>query len=216
MGIFKTYVSKTNDTDLSESRLWVDFLEGDARAFENIYTAYFNKLYNYGVHLCKDQSLVEDCIQELFLDLWNRRDNLSLAKSVKYYLFKSLRRRIVRSLGQRKQIYLHDELQGSSDFSIISPYEAQRIREEEHQRSLTLLSRASKSLSAKQREAIFLKFHSNLSYKEIADVMKLTLPDAYKTISRAVEKLRKGILCFSATSHLIEVLILSLLPLCQS
>lgn len=208
MGIFNRYVNKSDDAGLSESRLWVEFLEGSSDAFENIYESYFDKLYSYGVHLCRDKTLVEDCIQELFLDLWNNRNKINLAKSVKYYLLKSLRRRIIRGLSKRKQVYLYDELQGRSDFHIVLPREGQMITEEEYEQSLTLLNKASKSLSSKQREAIFLKFHSNLSYKEIADVMKLTLPDAYKTISRAVNKLRKDIFRISSTRHLIELAII--------
>ena len=119
MGIFNRYVNKSKDAGLSESRLWVEFLEGSSDAFEHIYESYFDKLYNYGVHLCRDKTLVEDCIQELFLDLWNNRNNINLAKSVKYYLLKSLRRRIIRGLSKRKQVYLYDELQGRSDFHIV-------------------------------------------------------------------------------------------------
>ncbi|MFP4095842.1 MAG: sigma factor, partial [Cyclobacteriaceae bacterium] len=84
--------------DIQDAYDWNQLLKGDKVAFEKLYFRYINALYAYGVRLCRHETLVEDCLQDLFSDLWEKRRKLGPITSVKAYLFVSVKRRILRKL----------------------------------------------------------------------------------------------------------------------
>ncbi len=59
-----------------------------------LYKSHIEILYRYGHKLTTDTQLVEDSIQDMFIELWNSRKRLSDTDSIKYYLFRILRRKI--------------------------------------------------------------------------------------------------------------------------
>ena len=50
--------------------LWNAYKEGDKDAFGVLFKRHFSSLFQYGIKLCSDRTVVEDCIQELFTELW--------------------------------------------------------------------------------------------------------------------------------------------------
>ena len=56
----------------ADCTIWKDLLKGDKNALASIYSDHFDKLYNYGCRISKDAGIVEDAIQDLFIELWNR------------------------------------------------------------------------------------------------------------------------------------------------
>src|SRR5690606_41088830 len=54
-------------------------------------------LLNYGYKITSDRTLIEDSIQDLFFELWKNRANISETTSIRFYLFKALRYKIVRN-----------------------------------------------------------------------------------------------------------------------
>jgi DNA-directed RNA polymerase specialized sigma24 family protein len=55
-------------------------------------------LFAYGIQIVKDRAVVEDCIHDLFIELWNRKAFLSSTDSIKLYVFKSLKKKSSKSL----------------------------------------------------------------------------------------------------------------------
>ena len=88
--------------------VWNAFKSGDRKALDYIFNKYVKLLYAYGGKITKDQDLVEDCIQDLFVELWQRRHSLSEVTHIKYYLLKSLRRRVARKLSSDKGVVVGD------------------------------------------------------------------------------------------------------------
>ena len=71
---------------------WPAFRAGDPQALTDIFTAHYEALFNYGLKIVCDEVLVEDCIQEVFGELWQHRDSLAgQVSSVRFYLLTSLR-----------------------------------------------------------------------------------------------------------------------------
>ena len=54
--------------------VWESFKLGDKEAFAYLYNLYVEILFRYGTKLCKDEGLVKDSIQEVFLDLYMKRE----------------------------------------------------------------------------------------------------------------------------------------------
>ncbi|MDZ7720788.1 MAG: sigma factor [Balneolaceae bacterium] len=79
------------------SDIWDQFVSGDHDCFCRLFKGYYEGLYGYGLKLCKDPELVKDAIQNLFITIWERRDELTHITSPNVYLYVSLRRNILRS-----------------------------------------------------------------------------------------------------------------------
>src|SRR5690606_33786846 len=86
------YVIMSNSSEAIE--LWAAFKKGDRQAFNGLVTIFYESLYRYGARLSADHRMVEDCLQDLFLDLWRRREFIAETEHVKFYLLKALRRKI--------------------------------------------------------------------------------------------------------------------------
>ena len=86
------YLSMPNDTEVTA--LWITFKKSDKEAYGSLVRIFYKILFNYGTKLSRNVNLVEDCIQDLFLEMWQRREYLSDTEHEKFYLLKALRRKI--------------------------------------------------------------------------------------------------------------------------
>src|SRR5690606_31577754 len=87
-----------------ERIVWTSFRNGNRKALDYIFEKYVRLMFAYGGKISRDQGLVEDCIQDLFIELWNKRQIIADTSNIKYYLFKALRRKIVRRLSKDQRI----------------------------------------------------------------------------------------------------------------
>lgn len=179
-------------TEVDEMALWRAFKSGDQAAFARMYQCYSRVLYGYGFRVTHDAALIEDCIQDLFIELWRTRENLSDTTSIKFYLFRSLRRRISRTINadpQRTEISEladHDDLHFPSIEALLIEQQAQTDRVEGVQRALDRLSR-------RQREVIALRFYQNHDYQEICAIMSLNYQSVCNLVYRALDSLRRQV-----------------------
>lgn len=172
--------------------LWKSFKEGKDDAFYRLYDQYADALYNFGMHFSKDKGFIQDCIHDLFLDLYKYRDRLSDADNIRFYLLRSLRRIIHKE--QVKVIpTVYDEASSSPIDNQILAFEDLLIAEETQIENLQMLKDAMKTLTDRQREGLSLKFEQNLSYPEIAKILGMSVESARTSIYRALKLLRKSI-----------------------
>jgi RNA polymerase sigma factor (sigma-70 family) len=173
----------------SDQNLWIAFQAGDEQAYAALYTNYFSPLYRYGKKFTQDIELIEDCIQDLYVNLWKSRENLTVPESVKNYLFKSLRFIIFKKL-RFQEDFVHEE-QVLEDYTAeVNPsLESVLIEATEQAEQKVKVENALKQLPKRQREAIFLKFYNEMTYQEIADVMDISVQAVYNLISKALMQL---------------------------
>lgn len=174
-----------------DTQLWVAFRRGSGEAYAHLYKIYFYKLYNYGKKFTTDTSLVEDCIQQLFVELWQNKQNLGNTASVKNYLYKSFRRKILRKIHQSPRVMFTPHATENCPFNLSLSHENDIIREEVQENQKHLLEEGLNTLSEKQKEAIFLKFYDRLSYDEISQIMDLDTKAVYDLVYKGIVKLKK-------------------------
>ena len=172
-----------------EQEIWGSFVSGDDKSLEILYRRYFDQLYNYGNKWLNNPSLTEDSIQDLFVKLMRNRSNLVTPDSVKYYLLRSFRSIVLDKLKAKDRIKLMDDPKENL-FQVELCPEQQMIGAQEEDILRKQLSDAMKQLTARQREAIFLKYQEGLSYPEIADMLALSQKATYKLVGRAIQTLR--------------------------
>lgn len=173
----------------SDNALWDAYKQGNREAFSELFRKYYTPLFQYGSKIISDSVLLEDCIQELFLELWKTKNQV-VVKSVKAYLFKSLKYKLYRVLGQRRlqsEGLLKDEMvfELSHDTFMVN-------REEEQERARLLLAAFNK-LSHRQKEVIYLKFFQGLSYEEVSEIMEINYQVARNLIYLAIRSMKKMI-----------------------
>jgi RNA polymerase sigma factor (sigma-70 family) len=173
---------------LSDTVVWDKFKGGDESALSGIYHNHIDALYNYGIKFNSNGDFVKDCIQELFFELINHRANLGSTNNIRFYLLKSLRRKIARN---GKVLHLRfenniDELNSNSVPSIENELIDEEVNFEMQGKIKVLLQK----LSKRQKEAIYLKFYQELSYEEISAIMSISYQSSRTIIFKAIKTMR--------------------------
>lgn len=164
------------------------FKTGDRDSFEEIYNEFADQLFAYGAKITTDRELLKDCIQDIFIDLYKYNPNIKNPELLEFYLYKSLKRLIVKKLNKDKR------LQGlgndHSSFDLIFSSETDYFPEELMNEQINLLQKALKTLDEKKRELLFLKFDSGLNYNEIGDLLDMKPDTVKKQVYRILQYLR--------------------------
>lgn len=177
---------------MDEGKLWKDFKTGSEEAFTTIYQRYVFELYHYGERITGNHEIIEESVQDLFIDLWKNKTNLADVDQIKYYLFKGLRRQIVRKLQQERKYPLHN-IPEEYDFEIRLSPEAAYIKDQNYNHRQEILKKNINALTPRQKEAITLKFYDGLSYQEVSEIMNMSTKATYNLIYRAIDVLKENI-----------------------
>jgi RNA polymerase sigma factor (sigma-70 family) len=172
--------------------LWKSFKDGNDRAFYDLYDQYSDALYSFGMQFCNDPGFVKDCIHDLFLDLHKYREQLRPTDSIRFYLFRALRRIIHKQKLKTSLIKLDHNIEKALR-SHAPAFEESLILSEKHQENLDLVENAVSKLTKVQQRALFLKFEQNLNYTEIAILLNVSVESARTNMYRALKALRKSL-----------------------
>ncbi len=171
--------------------LWREMKEGNEFAFREIFDSYVNLLFQYGITITRDRELVKDCVQELFIIIWTNRRSIAFARSVKYYMFFSLRRLIIKKSGIAKKFLALSSF--SNAVLTIEGQDQTMLMKETRVNNQLLVSGALETLPTRQKEIIFLKYYQELKYEEIEKIMNLNNQVVRNTLCKALNSLRKQI-----------------------
>ncbi len=166
--------------------IWLQIEIGNEVAYEKMYTYYFKHFYVYGRKITLDLDTIEDAIQEIMIYIWNNRTTLAGIKHPAAYFYTSFRNLLINKLKTMGEIVSDEFIKEGT----MAPSEHAIIDKEENNEIKSRLQKASNFLTARQSEAIFLRFYEELSYEEVATVMGITVKAAYKIMARALSELR--------------------------
>lgn len=175
---------------LDDNELWLAMKAGDEKAFSTLFKRYYSYLIQYGNSFSPFTEKVQDCVQDVFTDIWVYRNSLSDAVVVKAYLLSSVRKRIVR-LQQRDKVFNKtasiDAIAFLFDFSI----EQQLIYDELTSGKVAQLNKLLNVLPARQKEALYLRYHHGLNVDEVAAILNVNYQSANNLLHRALVNIRK-------------------------
>jgi RNA polymerase sigma-70 factor (ECF subfamily) len=175
--------------------LWALFKGGDEAAFIIIYQDYCNLLFNYGCQFCQDEELIKDCLQDFFVYLREKRKNLGDTTSIKLYLMKAFKRRVIDYLNKHQKQNKKQEEFLLFQFPIEMSSEDIYIKNQLEEEEIITLKKALESLDVKEREAIYYFYYEKLTYEQIAIILEFShVSSARRLIYRGLGKLRKFIL----------------------
>lgn len=180
---------RRSTTDIGDAAQIRNIKQGCEQAFSCLYNRHVQELFNYGMHACNDSEVVKNCLQELFVGVWDQRDTLGVATSVDSYLFRSFRKLLNERILTREKFSVRVinffqpqfEFKPVADRNVFTDRVVSAIENQQIIQGFTGL----------QAEAVFLKFYNTLSYHEVASVMDLNVATIYNLVSGAVEILRQ-------------------------
>lgn len=180
----------TNYSNKEDIHIWRAFINGEESALSYIYFQYAKSLMLYGYKICQNKQLVEDKIHDLFLELWTKHERLGSTDSIRFYLFKSLRRKLAESVKADKLRYalgveMIDQVSG--------PFELQMVNIETASERKKLVATLLAHLNDNQRDILHLKYTAGLSNGEIAEVLEMEIQSVKNALFRAITKIRKYI-----------------------
>ena len=184
----KTQILKTKIYD--DHKLWDKLRAGDERSFSLLFEKYYGDLINYGNSFSPFAEKVQDCVQDVFADIWLYRESLQKPNVVKAYLLSSVRKRIAR-LYERdhifKKITTTDSIEFLFDFSV----EYELIDDETTAERVLYLNKLLNDLPSRQKEALFLRYNEGLSVEQIAEILNVNYQSASNLLHRGLLTLRK-------------------------
>lgn len=165
--------------------------QNDEQALTAIMHHNYADLYNYGARFTADDGLVRDCIQEVFISLWQRRENVTTILSPKYYLLRAVKNKVLKSLHKNKTRADGMYIQGNEyDFVLEFSVEKFIIDKQVSDEKAAALRRTLERLSKRQQEVIYLKFYQHLDHAQIAELMNISRQSVYNLIHESIQKLR--------------------------
>jgi RNA polymerase sigma factor (sigma-70 family) len=180
------YTVKTYD----DHKLWSKLKAGDEKSFSLLFEKYYADLINYGNSFSPFAEKVQDCVQDVFADVWLYRESLQIPNVVKAYLLSSVRKRIAR-LHERdhifKKITTTDSIEFLFDFSV----EHELINDEATAERVLHLNKLLNDLPSRQKEALFLRYNQGLSVEQIAEMLDVNYQSASNLLHRGLLTLRK-------------------------
>lgn len=177
--------------EITDTKLWADFLNGEKYALSRIYDLNADLLYRYGKKFSSDDDLVKDAIQDLFFDLIRTRSTLGKTDHIYFYLIKALRRRLFQAHRGIKNLMTTDDEAEMHTANIVYSIEEEWIQKEEITLKEEIVRKGLAELSPKQREILYYRFTCDFEYGQICEIMSMKYDSARKMVFRALKTLRE-------------------------
>lgn len=185
-----TYTRNTTseNADIQTNALLAEFVNGNLAAFSKLYNMHVNMLYNYGCRLTTDMELLKDCIQEVFIKIYNKQSELDTVLNFKSYLFISLKNKLCDE--SRKRVHLSDVAVEELNIVASDNVEKDYIAAEKTQQTNSFIAKMLDKLSPRQRTAIEMYYIEEQKYEEICVAMNMNYQSVRNLIHRGMLKLR--------------------------
>jgi RNA polymerase sigma factor (sigma-70 family) len=175
-------------SDQNTAQLFEAFKNGDDRAYSELYNMHAGMLYNYGYRLTTDMELLKDCIQDVFVKIYNKREELGAVLNFKSYILISLKNKLCDE--SRKRIHLSDTAVEEYVAIATENAETEYLAAEKVQIQNSMVSRLLGFLSPRQRTAIELYYIEERKYEDICDIMQMNYQSVRNLIHRGMMRLR--------------------------
>lgn len=188
---FSRHIPPIQEAAVEDEVIWERFKKGNKAALTYIYRNYANPLYNYGCQITSNRELVKDAVQDLFIEIINSRKRLGKTTSIKYYLLRSLRNKLIKVLAKQSK---NQNIGTDHSFQISISPELTLINRQVDEEKQQLLTQKLNLLPPLQREALLLFYFEGMKYEQIAGILGMKVKSARALVYRAINSLSKLLL----------------------
>jgi RNA polymerase sigma-70 factor (ECF subfamily) len=153
---------------------------------EELFKSHYKALCNAANRIVKDRDAAEDIVQDVFIKLWNKKDEISIDSSIKGYLFKAITNASLNYLESNKISKYKIEIDHAHPSVFAMEEEHGMVTQELEQR----LDHAINSLPPKCRAIFILSRFEEMKYQEIANHLDISVKTVENQMGIALEKIR--------------------------
>ncbi|MCK0132135.1 RNA polymerase sigma-70 factor [Flavobacteriaceae bacterium F08102] len=175
-------------SELNQNDFLRSLKKGEVEAYTYLVQTYNRRLFAYAMSLNNDRAIAQDLVQNVFLKTWENRKNLSITKSLKNYLYKSVYNEFINQYRKNKAVLILDQLYVETLERILkgSEKEAESI-----EKMINLMNEEIQQLPKKCKRIFLLSKKEGLTNHEIADYLDLSVKTVESQITIAFSTLRK-------------------------
>ena len=204
----------TNSDFIEQTRLLVARTQqGDHKSFAQLYDMYVNQLFNFGLRLTTDRELLKDCIHDVFVKIYVKREELSEVVNFRSYLFISLKNRICDEL--RRLVFGSDvQVDSLQRVAEDADVEEDYLRHEADFFQSVKVESLLRQLSKRQRQAITLYYMEEKKYEDICVIMDMNYQSVRNLVCRSLnwQWLSDLVVLFVRLSHSYNLICLLFTP----
>lgn len=183
---------ETEKTGPKSPRADFEYVEGirsgDPAAFASLFRKYYEPLYQFAGRFVKDAQTSESIVQDVFVNIWKKREEWHVQHNVKSYLYTSVRNQSLNYLKREKVLISMTEYTVHQDYPVSSPEEALIERE-----MVEAVQKAIEKLPQQCRRIYLMKRYDDLKYSEIAEVLNISINTVKTQMRRALKSLHKSL-----------------------
>lgn len=170
----------------TDSELVILLKNGAEDAFTEIYSRYWKSLFQRAYSILRDDDAAKDAVQDVFISLWNRREVVEVAY-LKAYLQQAIRFKVLH--------FIREERTDSEFYVRLRKVTTEIIADNPllFKEQQNLLNELVNSLPDDCREAFLLSREEDLTYKQIAEQLDISIKTVEKRISKSLKYLRENI-----------------------
>jgi len=170
-----------------EDKLLLSFVQkGKTEAFRELYERYWESLYVQAKAMTSCDDTAKDIVQEVFVELWDKRQDLNIQLSLKAYLYKAIRNKVLNT-------YVHHKVREKYMLSIVQYFEAGENQTDYLLRENLVRERITEEIAAlpgKMRQIFEMSRNEHKTYKEIAEELNISDKTVKKQVSNALKILK--------------------------
>lgn len=188
----KTNYNNIREREEAAQTLLAAYRQGDQNAFMSLYDMYVEMLLNYGLCITSDKELVKDCVQDVFIKLISKSQDLQVTKVTSYLLI-SLRNRLLDEF--RRKNYMTEtaveDIRISS--ATVEDVENSYILDESSLNNVRKVQILMDELTPRQRQVFTLYYIEQRKYEDICDIMQMNYHSVRNLVHRGMLKLRAAV-----------------------
>ncbi|MEQ8415508.1 MULTISPECIES: RNA polymerase sigma-70 factor [unclassified Imperialibacter] len=161
-------------------------LPDNLSSLEVLFKQHYTELCRYALKLTRNNEVAEEVVQEVFVNFWERREEINISYSVKAYLVASVRNRSINYL----KLQLPKELKKEDVDNLSEKADLSDPTQIEYNELYSIVQKAIDLLPDRCKVIFVLSREEGLTYQEIAEKLELSVKTVENQMSIALKKLR--------------------------
>jgi RNA polymerase sigma-70 factor (ECF subfamily) len=155
------------------------------KTYKKLFETYYNPLCNFAYKLLGDKAKAEDVVQDVFVQMWEKRNRLNINKSIQAYLFQATKNKVIEWVRKEKLFLEYEQSERLKSNTEDLDQEAEKYMR------LEKLYTYVRQLPPKCQEVFIMSKMNGLTYREIAEDLNISIKTVENQIGRALHLLRQ-------------------------
>jgi len=174
--------------ELEEKIILQKLKAGDQSAFDSLFRSYYKYLVSIAFKYTQNLEMSKDLVQEVYLDLWKRKENIDIEYSIKFFLRKATINKCLATKRKSKKIVVNSLI--TDNYDSIDDTTNQEIRFNELN---DVVERLVNELPERCKEVFIASRYKNMSHKEIAESLNISVKTIENQMTKALKYLRTNL-----------------------